>query len=55
MFDLYQGAIKDISLNEATERLNFPLAETPDHTPQPFWGLKSFSESAKFCLNSMKP
>ena len=32
VFDLYQGALKDISMNEATERLNFPLAETPDMT-----------------------
>jgi hypothetical protein len=32
VFDFYQGAIKDISLNDATEQLGFTLSETPSNT-----------------------
>ena len=42
VFDLYQGAVKDISLNEATKRLNFPLAETADMTKPNHFGIELF-------------
>ena len=36
VFDLYQGAVKDISLNEATKRLNFLLQKLQITHPNHF-------------------